>query len=108
MLGKSMNHPNKKPTVVITHVLIDKDGVRYFAIPKNNYTTFPKKATWVALGKTEECWIEVFPIGSSDLEGISDFEDDLEVTVDIDNSFFPLGTPYPQVKTWRWFTEVNE
>jgi len=85
-----------KPIVRITHILSSTVGIAYFAIPED-YETFPK-ATWVALGDTEKSWIEVFPIGPNDSAGIDDFS---EVSVDIDNSFLPPGTRYPQILGWR-------
>lgn len=91
-----------KPVVCITDALISREGVQYFAIPED-YTTFSKQAVWVALGDNEKCWIEVFLVGSDDSEGINDFSEALEVTVDIDNSFFSPYTPPSTIVDWRWF-----
>ena len=97
-----------KPIVAITHVLIScEERVQYFATPED-CATFPKQAIWVALGNKEKCWIEVFPVGSDDSEGIDDFSDDMEVTVNIDNSFFPPGMPYVVIKDLRWFALLDD
>lgn len=86
-----------KPVVCITDALISRDDTQYFAIPEDY------KALLVALGNTEKCWIEVFPVDSSDSEGIDDFNEEFEVAVDIDNSFFPPGMRYSAIVNCRWF-----
>jgi hypothetical protein len=103
-----MTTPNTKPIVCSTHALISvEDGVQYFAVPED-YVTFPKQVMWVALGDKVKCWIEVFSVGSDDSEGINDFSEDLEVTVNIDSSFFPPSTPNWAIVNWRWFTLLTD
>lgn len=103
-----MEISNTKPVVSITDILVNQSGVQYFAEPED-LESLPQKALWVALGDTEKCWIEVFPISFTNLEGIDDFSEGYEVFVDSDNSFLPPGTPpYPGVLSCRWFAILTE
>lgn len=105
------NSHSLKISVVVTHVVLSADDpTQYFAIPEK-YETLPKKAILVAIGNTEKCWIEVYPVDPSDLEGVTDFKDDIEVTVDIENSFLTPAwgfSNYLQLKKCRWFSELSE
>lgn len=98
-----------KPVVVITHIILSAESLtQYFAIPEADYSKVPTNVTWVSLGDSEKCYLELHPVAKDDTEGIDDFKDDLEVNVDLDHSFLPPWVQYEEIKNWHWFTLLTD